>query len=64
MDSFKDKKYSGVVTDVADSSLDMDNANSSGSSSSSSSSSGQAATQFEVRIRMLDNENFRPGMCP
>ncbi len=63
VDSFKDKKFAGVVTDVANSSLDMDNGNSSSSfSSSSSSSSGQAATQFEVRIRLLDHENFRPGM--
>lgn len=64
VDSFKDRKFNGFVTDVADSSLDMDNGNSTASSysSSSSSSSGQAATQFEVRIRLLDHEDFRPGM--
>jgi HlyD family secretion protein len=64
VDSFKDRKFAGTVTAVANSSLDMDNANSSSSfsSSSSSSSSGQAATQFEVRIRLLDHEDFRPGM--
>ena len=63
VDSFKDQKFNGTVTDVADSSLDMDNGSTSSSSGGSSgSSSGQAATQFEVRIRLLDHEDFRPGM--
>lgn len=62
VDSFKDRKFNGTVTDVADSSLDMDNGSTSSSSGSSGSSSGQAATQFEVRIRLLDHEDFRPGM--
>ncbi len=61
VDSFKDHKFAGVVTDVANSSLDLDSS-SSGGSSSSSSSSGQAATQFQVRIRMLEGDSFRPGM--
>jgi HlyD family secretion protein len=61
VDSFKDRKFAGVVTDVADSSLDLDSSSAS-SGSSSSSSSGQAATQFQVRIRMLEGDSFRPGM--
>ncbi|HEX7654647.1 MAG TPA: efflux RND transporter periplasmic adaptor subunit [Verrucomicrobiae bacterium] len=60
VDSFKDRKFAGIVTDVANSSKDM---NSSASAfSSSSSSSGQTATQFQVRIRFQDLEDFRPGM--
>jgi HlyD family secretion protein len=31
-------------------------------SGSSSSSTSQAATQFQVRIRIMDKEEFRPGM--
>jgi len=62
VDSFKDKKFAGVVTDVANSSKDMNASSSSGYSSSSSSSSGQSATQFQVRIRFSDPEGFRPGM--
>jgi HlyD family secretion protein len=61
VDSFKDKKFSGVVTDVANSSKDM-NSSSSLSSYSSSSSAGQSATQFQVKIRFTENAEFRPGM--
>ena len=60
VDSFKDQKFAGVVTDVANSSKDLDN--SSSSSGSSGSSSGQTATQFQVRIRLLEGDSFRPGM--
>ena len=58
VDSFKDKKFTGVVTAVANSSEGL-NAN---SISSSSSSSSQSATQFQVRIRVNETEAFRPGM--
>jgi HlyD family secretion protein len=58
VDSFKDKKFAGVVTAVANSSKDMN----ASSSLSGSSSSSQAATQFQVRIRITDKEQFRPGM--
>ena len=61
VDSFKDKKFAGLVTDVANSSKDM-NALSSLGSSSGGSSSGQSATQFQVRIRFSDPAEFRPGM--
>lgn len=53
VDSFKDRKFNGAVTEIA---------NSSKSSSAISSSSSQEATKFEVRIRILEKENFRPGM--
>jgi HlyD family secretion protein len=61
VDSFKDQKFSGIVTDVANSSMDLDSSSALGGSSNSS-SSGQAATQFQVRIRLLEGDSFRPGM--
>jgi HlyD family secretion protein len=59
VDSFKDRKFDGVVTAVANASKDMSASSALGGSSSSSS---QTATQFQVRIRVLDHESFRPGM--
>jgi HlyD family secretion protein len=56
VDAFKDRKFSGTVTDVASSSKDS---NQTGYSSSSQS---QEATKFQVRIRLNDKESFRPGM--
>jgi HlyD family secretion protein len=58
VDAFKDRKFTGVVTDVASSSKDsnLPAGNSSGSSQS------QEATKFQVRIRLSDKEDFRPGM--
>ena len=58
VDAFKDRKFAGVVTDVASSSKDS---NQTGSYSSGSSQS-QEATKFQVRIRLSDKEDFRPGM--
>jgi HlyD family secretion protein len=55
VDAFKDRKFTGVVTDIANSSKNA-------GSISSSSSQSQEATKFEVRIRISDNEAFRPGM--
>ncbi len=60
VDSFKDKKFAGVVTDVAKSSKDMNASSAYGGSSSSS--SGQSATQFQVRIRLTEDNELRPGM--
>jgi HlyD family secretion protein len=57
VDAFKDRRFSGVVTEIANSSK--------GSGSSliqQSSSQNQEATKFEVRIRIAEKENFRPGM--
>jgi HlyD family secretion protein len=64
VDSFKDRKFNGVVTDIANSSegLDSGSYGSTSSLSSSSSSSSQGATQFQVRIRVTEKEFFRPGM--
>ncbi|MGA2241687.1 MAG: efflux RND transporter periplasmic adaptor subunit [Verrucomicrobiota bacterium] len=54
VDSFKDRKFTGTVTQIANSSKS--------SSSSGSSSQSQEATKFEVRIRISEVEAFRPGM--
>jgi HlyD family secretion protein len=59
VDAFKDRKFTGVVTDVASSSQDN---NLPGGSSGSGSGQTQEATKFEVRIRINDKEAFRPGM--
>ena len=52
IDAFKDRKFSGVVTEIANSSK----------STGSSSSSSQEATKFEVKVRLQEKEAFRPGM--
>ncbi len=57
VDAFKDRKFSGTVTDVASSSKDNNQ-----SSYSSGSSQSQEATKFQVRIRLNEKEAFRPGM--
>ena len=58
VDAFKDRKFSGVVSAVANSAV-----GSGSKTASSSSSQSQQATQFEVRIRVNDKEQaFRPGM--
>jgi len=61
VDSYKDQKFSGVVTQVANSSEGL-NASSALASAGGSSSSGQTATQFQVRIHVTEKEAFRPGM--
>jgi HlyD family secretion protein len=59
VDAFKDKKFTGTVSEIA---------NSSGATglgalaSASSSSSSQEATKFGVKIRIKEKEPFRPGM--
>jgi HlyD family secretion protein len=53
VDSFKDRKFTGTVTQIA---------NSSKASALTGSSQSQDATKFEVRIRVNENEAFRPGM--
>jgi HlyD family secretion protein len=59
VDAFKDRKFSGAVSDIANSAKGL---GSSSSLSMSSSSSGQDATKFEVNIRITEKEKFRPGM--
>src|SRR5664280_2146325 len=56
VDSFKDRKFSGIVSDVAKSAKGL------GQSSLTGSSSSQDATKFEVHIRIKEKELFLPGM--
>jgi HlyD family secretion protein len=58
VDAFKDRKFAGVVTDVASSSKDSNLP----AGYSSGTSQSQEATKFQVRIRLSDKEDFRPGM--
>jgi HlyD family secretion protein len=62
VDSFQEKKFSGTVTYVGSSSEGLDSSSTLGVSSSSGSSTGQSATQFQVRIRVNEADEFRPGM--
>jgi HlyD family secretion protein len=54
VDSFRNRKFNGKVTQIANSSK-----NGLGAAAAASS---QDATKFEVRIRILDRERFLPGM--
>jgi HlyD family secretion protein len=53
VDAFKNRKFTGIVTEIANSSEDAGQANAGGS---------QEATKFQVRIRVQEKEAFRPGM--
>ncbi len=57
VDAFKDRKFPGTVTQIANSSK-----GSGQGASAYSSSQSQEATKFEVRIRINEKEDFRPGM--
>ena len=54
VDAFKDRKFTGLVTEIANSAKGLGQA--------SLQSSSQDATKFEVRIRIQETEVFRPGM--
>src|SRR6202012_2088199 len=56
VDAFPDKKFTGEVTEVADS------ANNNDTSATPSASTSTDATKFQVKVRMLDKQNFLPGM--
>jgi HlyD family secretion protein len=53
VDAFKDRKFAGTVTEIA---------NSSKGSGFGQATSSSEATKFEVKIRIKDKEQFRPGM--
>ncbi len=50
VDAFKDRKFTGTVTEIAN------------SSKTQAGASSQEATKFEVKIRIQEKEAFRPGM--
>jgi len=58
VDAFKDQKFTGTVTEIADSAKN----NSQSLSGVGSNSGNQDATKFEVKIRIKEKEAFRPGM--
>jgi HlyD family secretion protein len=51
VDAFKNRKFNGIVTQIANSSKDT-----------GMGSGNQEATKFEVQIRVQEKEAFRPGM--
>jgi HlyD family secretion protein len=56
VDAFKDRKFHGIVTEIANSSQNAATAATTGSSTS------QEATKFQVKVRIQEKEEFRPGM--
>jgi HlyD family secretion protein len=56
VDAFRDRKFNGVVTEIANSSKGL------GVGTGGGSSQQQEATKFEVKIRIYEKEVFRPGM--
>jgi HlyD family secretion protein len=56
VEAFRDRKFNGVVTEIANA------AKGAASSTQQSSSSQTEATKFEVKILLTDKEAFRPGM--
>ncbi|MEY2409433.1 MAG: HlyD family secretion protein [Verrucomicrobiota bacterium] len=58
VDAFRDRKFSGVVTEIANSSKGL------GQPGGNNGNGGQSqdATRFEVKIRISEKEAFRPGM--
>jgi HlyD family secretion protein len=59
VDAFKDRKFDGMVTDVANS---ANNNDTSSTATSTTSSTSTDATKFQVKIRVADKEAFLPGM--
>jgi len=64
VDAFRDRKFHGTVTEIANSAKGTPGGSLASSSSSASSGSPQSqeATKFEVKIRIQEKELFRPGM--
>jgi len=54
VDAFKDRKFSGTVTEIANSSSTM--------MPGMQNNNNQDATKFGVKIRIKEKESFRPGM--
>jgi len=57
VEAFRDRKFNGLVTEIANASKTPGAAN-----QGQMSSSAQEATKFEVKIRIQEKETFRPGM--
>ncbi|HEY3863111.1 MAG TPA: efflux RND transporter periplasmic adaptor subunit [Verrucomicrobiae bacterium] len=59
VDSFKDQKFNGVVTLIADS---ANNNDTSSAAATAASTTSTEATKFQVRILLSEKERFLPGM--
>ena len=63
VDAFKDRKFKGVVTEIANSAKGtLLSGGGMGMGGGGGGGGGQDSTKFEVRIRVKEGENFRPGM--
>jgi HlyD family secretion protein len=62
VEAFRDRKFTGEVTEIANSSRGLGGQGSGGGGGGGSGGQGQEATRFEVKIRIKDKETFRPGM--
>jgi len=60
VDAFRDRKFNGTVTEIANSSKGLGDPNSRGGGMGGGQQ--QEATRFEVKIRVTEKELFRPGM--
>lgn len=60
VEAFRDRKFTGEVTEIANSSRGLGAGTSGGGGMGGGQS--QEATRFEVKIRIQDKETFRPGM--
>jgi len=58
VDAFKDRKFTGIVTEIANSSRTTGLSSGGGMGAAAT----QEATKFEVKIRVQEKEPFRPGM--
>jgi HlyD family secretion protein len=61
VDAFRDRKFTGIVTEIANSSK-TSGGPSQGSGGGGMGQSQQEATKFEVKIRVQEKDPFRPGM--
>jgi len=59
VDAYRDRKFTGTVTEIANSSK---GSGLPGASSGGGGGQSQEATKFEVKIRIKEKEVFRPGM--
>jgi HlyD family secretion protein len=62
IDAYRDRKFKGIVTEIANSSKTSGNAQNAGGGGGGGGQSSQEATKFEVKIRVQEKEPLRPGM--
>jgi HlyD family secretion protein len=62
VEAFRDRKFIGTVTEIANSSRNLGQDSRTGSGGGGGGGQQQEATRFEVKVRIKDKETFRPGM--